>query len=240
MKVINVNNFHINIDDEDYDFITNFYDVSINKDGYPYCSPKKKYKHKQIGLYSKSLHKILIMPEGRGRGIVVDHIDGNKLNNQKCNLRICTHAENMRNRKTNTNSKQRFKGIFWKENMQKYEVKIYLDTKCTYIGAFTSEIAAANAYNYWAIKYHGDFARLNDVEFMEKEIWESYSARHNKSSMYRGVSKTYKGLYSAKIYHNKENVVVGEFETEYEAARAYDLKAIELKGVKAKVNFDYK
>lgn len=223
------------VDDEDYDYI-NLYDLHVNKNNYVICKPKKKYK--KMGLFSSmALHKVLMLPEKTGRSINVDHKDGNELNNQKSNLRVCTHQENMFNRKLHSHSKCKYKGLAWKKSIQKYEVKIQLNKKCMYIGVFENEIAAANAYNYYAKLYFGEFARLNDVPYMPKEEWEKYSMSNKKSSKFRGVfwdKRT--GKYVSQIWDGKRNIKIGEFDDEEEAALAYNKKALELKGDKAILN----
>jgi hypothetical protein len=145
----------IKVDDEDYDYLTGAYDIHIDKIGYPICRPKKKYKHKKVGLFSLSMHKILICPEKTGRSINVDHIDGEKLNNQKSNLRIVTHQENMFNRQIQNiyDGKQvssQYKGVYWHKKNEAWHSQIMHNYKKIFIGKFTSELAAASAYNYKA------------------------------------------------------------------------------------------
>lgn len=91
------------------------------------------------------------------KGFVVDHIDGNGLNNQRSNLRICTSIENSYNRKINI--KLKYKGVVF--NGKKYIASIWFKKKRIHLGCFNTEIEAANCYNISAIKYHGKFARLN-------------------------------------------------------------------------------
>lgn len=243
MKIIYIQDEQILVDDEDYDFITLCYDLEINKHGYVHCKIKDKYKRKKMGLYNNiSLHKLLIHPEKTGRSINVDHRDGNKLNNQKSNLRICTHQENMRNRKVhkkNSNNASQYKGVIWREHNQKWQAYIN-DGKSDlvkFLGCFTNEIAAANCYNYYAKKIHKEFAKLNDCPYMPKEEWIKYSSEKNKTSKYRGVSFI-NGKYLAQIWDGniKKNIKIGEFDEEIEAAKAYNKKAIELKGNKARLN----
>jgi hypothetical protein len=240
MKIINIGSFNVLVDDEDYEFLTNVYDMSINQHGYVYCKLKEKYKHKRMGFYTGSLHKILVFQDNTNRMINVDHKDGNKLNNQKENLRICTHANNMKNRKPNNkqlgkDTASKYKGVWWNKKLNMWRVQIRSDNKRIGIGCFTNEIAAANAYNYYAKELHKEYAKLNDVEFMEKDEWIKYKSGENKTSKYVGVSLS-NNKWVAQIYHNGKNKIIGKFDTEIEAAKAYNEKAIELKGNKAKIN----
>lgn len=96
----------------------------------------------------------------------VDHINGDLLDNRKCNLRICTHAQNSKNRKPNKNGKSKFKGVTWREEKKKstsrrWRVRISIDGKRIHVGDYITEREAAIAYNNAALKYHGEYARLN-------------------------------------------------------------------------------
>lgn len=94
-------------------------------------------------------------------GFEVDHLDGNGLNNQKTNLRICTRAENGRNRKKNTSSTSIYKGVYWRKNRNRWQAQIKLNGKDIYIGRFVNEIDAAKAYDHKAKELFGNFAQLN-------------------------------------------------------------------------------
>lgn len=243
MKEIKINEGIILVDDEDYDFLIHLYDLSILKDGYVYCKLKEKFKNMQTGLFTGiTLHKLLKLPDKTGRSVNVDHKDGNKLNNQKENLRICTHAENMRNRKANKTyakkeTQSSYKGIWWDRDMGMWRVQIKLDYSPIHIGCFTNEIAAANAYNYHAKKLHGEYSRLNEVPFMEKEEWKKFKAGNKMSSKYLGVSYSkHENKWLAQICHNYNREVIGRFDLEIDAAKAYNKRAIELRGNKAKLN----
>ena len=99
-------------------------------------------------------------------GLEVDHINGNKLDNRKKNLRVCSHSENIMNRpKLNCRlgSSSVFKGVTrssaWVSG--RWVAQIRSGGKTLYLGAFADEIDAARAYDVAARKHHGKFARLN-------------------------------------------------------------------------------
>lgn len=93
----------------------------------------------------------------------VDHINGNKLDNRKINLRICTRSENQYNRKISKNNTSGYKGVSWHEGSNKWYARICLNYKSIFLGAFDSKELAAKAYNSAALKNNPNFAKLNNV-----------------------------------------------------------------------------
>ena len=102
--------------------------------------------------------------------ILVDHIDHNGLNNQKNNLRIVNHSQNMANRRSRENSSSKYLGVsifrrHYKNNNYTYwQALIQKDKKLIRLGLFKNEVDAAIAYNKKAIELHGEFANLNKIE----------------------------------------------------------------------------
>jgi hypothetical protein len=104
-----------------------------------------------------SLSRAIMKPEAP---LCVDHRNGNTLDNRRCNLRVCTHAENMRNRKA-SRGRALPKGVHFRKNG--YEAYIRVNTKLVYIGRFKTEPEATAAYNEAAKQYHGEYARINEA-----------------------------------------------------------------------------
>jgi len=96
-------------------------------------------------------------------GLEVDHINGDLLDNRKCNLRICTHGENMRNRRLQRNNTSGYRGVHYFKRDGRYVAYIYLNGRKIHIGSYKTDIDAAMAYNAHARDLHGEFARLNDI-----------------------------------------------------------------------------
>lgn len=99
-------------------------------------------------------------------GFQVDHINGDGLDNRRANLRIATHAENKRNQRKCLQFRGKptsspYKGVHWRPCAGKWQARICFDRVRINLGHFSSEVAAARAYDAKAIEIHGAFARLN-------------------------------------------------------------------------------
>ncbi len=104
------------------------------------------------------MHRLIA---GTPAGMDTDHRDGDKLNNQRFNLRIATRTENGRNRKPKKGSE--FKGVYLFKKSGKWRAQIRVDRKLKELGLFILKEDAAKAYNAAAIEHFGGFARLNEV-----------------------------------------------------------------------------
>jgi len=89
---------------------------------------------------------------------LIDHIDGNKLNNKIENLREATIFENQRNRKIQLNNSSGVKNVYWHNKEKSWRVQLRFNNKLNYIGSFKdielAELVAQEARS----KYHGNFA----------------------------------------------------------------------------------
>lgn len=104
------------------------------------------------------LHKLINQTP---QGFDTDHIDGNKLNNTRANLRTTTRSQNNANqRKTRGTSK--YKGVHWHEHTGKWKAEIKMNGKAKHLGLFDSEEEAAQAYNNAAELRFGSYAKTNN------------------------------------------------------------------------------
>jgi len=107
------------------------------------------------------MHRVVI---GAVKGECVDHIDFNKLNNTRENLRICSPSENVRHKHAQRGKKfTKFKGIYWRPKRKSWEASIFFNGTSHYLGHFSEEKEAAEAYNRAAILHYKDFAHLNKL-----------------------------------------------------------------------------
>lgn len=154
------------VDDEDYEELARYrWFVSRDKDR------KVEYlrvcRNQSLG-YGKRTTKVMsrILMKAT-KGMFVDHINGDPLDNQKSNLRVCSVGENCQNRRTNYNSESGYRGVvrnWYGESKNLWVAQIYLNKKKKQIGSFVTKEEAAVAYNNYAIKLYGKFAKLNVIK----------------------------------------------------------------------------
>lgn len=150
------------VDDEDFEEMMKYswYAGLCNK-GKGYAMNTKylscvdgKYKYRRV-----SMHRLII---GAIQGQVVDHKDGDTLNNQKSNLRICTYSQNSTNRTKSRGKTSKYLGVVLVKG--RWRPSICKEGKREWLGGFDTENEAADAYNVAAIRLHGEFATLNIIQ----------------------------------------------------------------------------
>jgi hypothetical protein len=130
-------------------------------------SSDKWYATRHLVISSKKInthiqmHRVIMnVPDG----MEIDHKDGDGLNNQEDNLRICTGSQNSANKGISKVNKSGYKGVYWSTRERKWQAEIKVNQKTIYIGRYKDIKDGARAYNEAAKKYFGEFAWLNKVE----------------------------------------------------------------------------
>jgi hypothetical protein len=154
------------VDDEDFEYLNQWkWCVQKNR--------QNRYAARFTTLFSDGIkkrvqlrmHQVLLkMYNQKSEG--VDFIDNNGLNLTKINIRVASQTEAKRNGKKTIKvggTKSQFKGVTFHKKTGKYHASIFCDKKAMSLKYHDTEVLAAIAYNEAAIKYHGEFANLNQV-----------------------------------------------------------------------------
>jgi hypothetical protein len=139
------------VDDEDYYLVAGV-NWSLHSAG---------YAHGRLNGTMVLMHRLIL---SSSPGAMTDHVNGNKLDNRRQNLRTCSHGENMRNRKKHRNNRSGVKGVYLESRTgrsPKWIAQICTENVQRRLGAFDDIEAAKLAYQLAAEKYHGEFARLS-------------------------------------------------------------------------------
>jgi len=155
-------------DFEDYETIKN-YCWSINKLGYLLA---KRRDNPSKTIY---MHRLLMKDElaKYNKKLQVDHIDINKANNRRSNLRLATAQQNRCNRKPIKTNKSGIPGVRYKEKQKKWYVVIQYKKKTHWIGSFDKKEDAVRARLEAEKKYFGEFRPKYDktkIKFTTKKI----------------------------------------------------------------------
>lgn len=137
------------VDDEDFE--------KLNKVNWcfhsGYARRRGSINGEQMGIH---MHRVVNKTPD---GLQTDHINGNKLDNRKLNLRTATQSNNQHNRTKYACNKSGFKGVYFHKHCKRYQARIRIHTKLLNLGFFLTPEAAHAAYCEAAEKLHGDFAR---------------------------------------------------------------------------------
>ncbi len=140
------------VDDEDYVMLMQ-YSWNCLKIGYASTSVGGRKNKKMIYM-----HRLIMGVTKRSES--VDHINKNKLDNRKSNLRICSHKQNCGNSsKPKGKHTSKYKGVYWDKARNKWTARF----SRKFLGRFETELDAALAYNKGAIKIAGKFANINKI-----------------------------------------------------------------------------
>lgn len=149
------------VDDADYAFLMQW-QWRLNNKGYAVRSEVIAGKRVYVNMH----RVILDAPRGR----YVDHIDNNKLNNTRINLRLCTGSQNQANRRLHRNNTSGFKGVTRRGD--RWHARIEVNGKSIHLGYHDSAHQASLVYDHAARRYFGDFARLNHPRSPRMEAYE--------------------------------------------------------------------
>ena len=131
------------------------------------------YARRNIRLNGKDtielMHRVIMQMRGHNIDrMQVDHRTGDGLNNLDENLRVCTSAENNRNKRKRADNTSEFKGVSWNKKCKKWGAYIKVNGKQIHLGLFHLASTAAKVYDTAAREHFGEFAVLNFPQALER------------------------------------------------------------------------
>lgn len=146
------------VDDEDYEEVSRHrWYVRLNKH-HNYASRKIKVGGKWVEIH---MHRVLLNAQD---GLLVDHVDGDGLNNVRGNLRLATISGNNHNSRVRKDNTSGYKGVHWNTQTSKWRAEIRISGKAKFLGYFDDPTEAALVRDKAAVSLHGEFAFLNFPE----------------------------------------------------------------------------
>jgi hypothetical protein len=146
------------VDDEDFAFLSQFKWYAIRQGSRWYAKRTICEGNQRL---STPMHRVIL---GTPKGFDSDHVNGDGLDNRRCNLRVATRSQNQANSQKRTGTSSKFKGVSWDSTWKRWVARLQVKGKMIRIGRFASEESAAMAYNDTARKYFGPYARPNSTE----------------------------------------------------------------------------
>ena len=187
------------VDDEDYEEIN-----------------KSKWRITPYG-YARStvrgfMHRVIMKAKD---GEMIDHINRNRLDNRKSNLRFASYSENASNKTPNLNCSSIYKGVTYNKKPNNYYVKIKFKRKVFNLGFYKNEVVAAYVYNKKA-KELSDFFLLNTLDICDDVLEKMLEDEERIKKMERGSIQYQKidKIWTVRISHNYKRVFLGSYKTE--------------------------
>lgn len=151
-------NLSMRIDRKDYKVLAkHIWRPSPTKIGGFYATTRIKKDGEYKTVYA---HRMIM---DQPKGMVVDHINHNTLDNRRNNLRVCTQSQNAFNRGIQRQNTSGYKGVHYYRKKKKYCAYIDISRKRIHLGYFESAIEAAKKYNETALFFRGEYAYINNV-----------------------------------------------------------------------------
>jgi len=206
-------------------------------------SPRKQTryaKHSELGF----LHRFVMERNGYDiRDKVVDHINGNGLDNQKSNLRLATQSQNHHNSKVYVTNKVGHRGVYCDSRTGKWNAEIKVDGETHVSRYFTSLREASIARDIMATRLVGEFAAKNVPDATEEEIKmvtekiDRPKLKKQTSSLFIGVIQEVSGKWKTYVMENGKRKVLGRFASERKAAEVRECYLLKNPNLESSRNF---
>lgn len=148
------------VDDQDFEWLSQWKWYAA-RDNHRFYAHRAAYVEGEVRQATVRMHRVIMYAP---HGVLVDHRDGDGLNNTRDNLRLCNNKQNCHNQGIAINNKSGYRGVSWETRYGKWRAIIMVDGKLRSLGYHATPEEAAVAYDAAARELHGEFARLNFKE----------------------------------------------------------------------------
>jgi hypothetical protein len=227
------------IDDDDYELVNQF-KWRLDPSGYAKRTTRLPDETDRL------MHRLIM---NTPKGMLTDHRNGEKLDNRRENLRVCTNSQNTRYRLTHRSNKNGLREVCYCDQTGKWKAYATQNGKQLWLGRYDELQDAINARDSAVMTIEPDFSIPNShnqviVESLSEEARRSRVDRRrkfelvsNNTSGYRGVSKSKRdGNWRAYIGFEKQHIWIASTDDPTESAYIYDQVALQLRGDKAVLN----
>jgi hypothetical protein len=142
------------VDAEDYESLAGYRWHAAPKGGTWYA--ERAGRLSEGGPRTVCMHRVILSAPP---GLMVDHIDGDGLNNRRSNLRLATHAQNGQNQRRSRANASGFKGVSWSSRVGRWQAAIRIAGRKVFLGYYGTPEEAHTAYSAAVEKFHGEFGR---------------------------------------------------------------------------------
>jgi len=154
---------------------------SVDSVGYPYVNLSDYKKQKTFRVHQLIAVAFLNHTPDKHKGLVIDHIDGNKLNNMITNLQLITNKKNTSKDRKNKTSK--YTGVSWHKQSNKWLAQFKENGKVNYLGTFETEEDARDAYNASQERSYSEEEVIELIQFLSmNEEFNGYGSVSKKTA----------------------------------------------------------
>ena len=236
------------VDDADYDWLTAIGNWSLSSKGYAI----HWYTDEQGRRRMHYMHRLILMQmtQARPPDWTADHINRDRFDNRRCNLRLATKSQQQANTGIRADNTSGYKGV--QPIGERFRAAIQVDGQGIYLGTFDTAHEASRRYDAAQRYFNAEFAGVNHpdeptteaeqqalLDWLNGDSHNGYETYiETRVSGYRGVSwQKENQKWRVRVGVHGKRIHVGLFEDELEAARAYDRVAYEHLGETARLNF---
>ena len=216
------------VSEKDYDELSK-YKWYQNNDGYAKAN---------IGKIPMLMHRYIMPVTDENQ--LIDHINNDKLDNRRENLRITSSLTNSQNKKIYSTKKTSiYRGVFYLKTIKKFRVETVVNGQKINMGTYLSEIEAAEVFDMYLVYIKKDYSKLNFPEklneYLKKE-YIPYQKKNRKICNYIGVRRSRYSYYT-NINLNGKTICPKFSKNELDCALAYDKYIVENNIPNRKLNF---